>query len=140
MSVVVVMGVLVLGLLALIVTGAGSSFVIEVQDEDLGSPLGLGGLGRHGSQGKLGFEYNDRPIIGGKEGWPRGQGCSARSWTPGCWRGSPPATTTPPTSPPGGRAHPPLPSYVKWVEAGGARAVPIMIGQTRAYYNQVYME
>ena len=28
-------------------------------------------------------------------------------------------------------------SYIKWVEAGGARAVPVIIGKSKEYYKQV---
>jgi len=119
LAAVVVMGVLMLGLLVLIVTGASSSFVIEVQEGDLRSPVGLGGLGEHGSQRKPAFEYNDRPIIGvlsqELDEWLLSRLPPGHNYT--AYIAS---------------------SYVKWVEAGGARAVPIMIGQTRAYYNQMF--
>lgn len=29
-------------------------------------------------------------------------------------------------------------SYIKWVEAGGARAVPVIIGKSREYYEQLF--
>ena len=28
-------------------------------------------------------------------------------------------------------------SYVKWVEAGGARAVPVIVGRSEEYYTEV---
>ena len=35
------------------------------------------------------------------------------------------------------KSEPGLCSYVQWVESGGARVVPVVIGRSQQYYNQV---